>query len=258
MLWAAAVAVTAAAGSAYADKSKTANPDVLYKASVLDGLAVQNDRGESLGKVHDLAIDPKAGRIVYYAVGYGGTAGIGDKLFAVPFDCAKLTERAGRPNEHVLVVVSEKRHFDLTPGFDKNHWPMTGDDAFYNHPGQPQKPAAAHAPESIVRAKAVYGSKVKNPQGEDLGKIHDLMIAMKNGSIAYAAISHGATAGVGGKLFAVACGNMRTEHPAGHPDQLVFVLEVPKSEFDNDPGFNKDAWPPGPNPKFGKPAHGTP
>jgi len=257
MLWAATVAVVAVAGPARAeDKAKAGqpkNPDALYKASALIGTQVINERSEKLGKVEDLAIDPKSGRVVYYAVGHGGTAGVGEKLFAVPCDCAVLVDEVGKPNSHFLRVVTEKRHFDMTPGFDKNHWPVTGSDDFYGHGEQPKKPAHATAPESIVRATAVRGAPVKNPQGEDLGKIGDLMVQLSNGTISYAALNYGTTAGVGGKMFAVAWGNMKLDHPAGHPEKLQFDLEASKADLDNSPGFNKDAWPTGPDTKIGKP-----
>jgi len=180
------------------------------------------------------------------------TAGVGEKLFAVPSDCAVLVDDAKKAGTHYLRVVTEKRHFDMTPGFDKNHWPTTGSGDFYGHGEQPKKPAHATAPESIVRASAVRGAAVRNPQGEDLGKISDLMVQLSNGTVSYAVLSHGATAGVGGKMFAVAWGNMKLDHPAGHPEKLQFVLEASKADLDNSPGFNNDAWPTGPDPKIGK------
>jgi PRC-barrel domain len=47
----------------------------------------------------------------------------------------------------------------------------------------------------------LYGSYVKNPQGEYLGRVEDLIL--ENGRISYLVMAQGGSVGIGGKLIAV-------------------------------------------------------
>ena len=55
----------------------------------------------------------------------------------------------------------------------------------------------------VLSASALKGDKVVNRQGEDLGKIEELMIDLDRGRIAYAVLSFGGFLGMGDKLFAI-------------------------------------------------------
>ena len=45
---------------------------------------------------------------------------------------------------------------------------------------------------SVLSASSIASDKVKNLEGEDLGKIEELMIDLKSGRVAYAVVSFGA------------------------------------------------------------------
>jgi len=51
----------------------------------------------------------------------------------------------------------------------------------------------------VLSVSAVMRNSVRNPQGEDLGKIEDLAIDLDAGRIAYAVISFGGFLGLGEK-----------------------------------------------------------
>lgn len=55
-------------------------------AESIIGEKVLNDDGEYLGHVRDIMLDIRIGRIEYYVIEFGGFLGIGEKLFAIPFD----------------------------------------------------------------------------------------------------------------------------------------------------------------------------
>lgn len=57
----------------------------LQKSSALVGMAVKNRQDEQLGSISELYIDPDRSRVVYATMSHGGVLGIGDKLFAVPW-----------------------------------------------------------------------------------------------------------------------------------------------------------------------------
>jgi len=79
---------------------------------------------------------------------------------------------------------------------------------------------------------------VVNRQGENLGKIEDLVIDPATGSVMYAALSHGSILGMGGKLFAIAWKSLELQ-----PDGMTFILNLSKEKLESAPGFDKNNWP---------------
>jgi len=81
---------------------------------------VVNSRGEELGKLEELMIDLDNGCIGYAVLSFGGVLGVGDKLFAIPWDAMRLdTDRK------VLILDIDRERLEEAPGFDKDHWPQT-------------------------------------------------------------------------------------------------------------------------------------
>lgn len=99
-------------------------PRVL-SAGTLKGDRVVNPQGEDLGKVEEFMIDLQNGCVSYMVLSFGGIAGMGDKLFAIPW--SRLTVDTDR---HVLVLNMSKEELKSAPGFDKKNWPDMGSDAF--------------------------------------------------------------------------------------------------------------------------------
>lgn len=97
------------------------------KVRDLIGLRVYNASNENLGKIEDLVMDPAAGKVRYAVLSFGGFLGMGDKLFAVPWDDLKLvpkgTTGAGTTKEDYYVLNVTKEALKNAPGFDKNNWP---------------------------------------------------------------------------------------------------------------------------------------
>ena len=61
------------------------HPNVLSATAVI-GDSVVNRAGESLGKIEELMLDLEKGRVAYAILSFGGFMGMGEKLFAVPFE----------------------------------------------------------------------------------------------------------------------------------------------------------------------------
>lgn len=97
----------------------------LISASTIDGDSVVNSKGEDLGHIKDLMVDPVDGKIEYAVLDFGGFLGIGDKFFAVPF--ANLS--IDRENKRMILNVDKDRLKDA-PGFDKDNWPDFADTTF--------------------------------------------------------------------------------------------------------------------------------
>ncbi|HAX98188.1 MAG TPA: hypothetical protein DCY12_04685 [Candidatus Atribacteria bacterium] len=88
------------------------------------------------------------------------------------------------------------------------------------------------------RVSNIIGSKVRNPEGDDLGKIEEIVIDVQEGKIVYAVLSFGGVLGISDKYFAIPW-----ESLAPLPIEGEFVLNVSKSKLETAPGFDKSKWP---------------
>jgi sporulation protein YlmC with PRC-barrel domain len=89
-----------------------------------------------------------------------------------------------------------------------------------------------------LSATSLIGSSVVNTQGEDLGKIEDLMVDLNSGRVSYCVLSFGGFLGMGDKYFA-----LPWEAVTVDTGRKVFVLNVDKEILQKAPGFDKDNWP---------------
>lgn len=115
---------------------RSAPPDApaVPKASTFIGNAVENPQGESLGKIDDLVIDPKEGRITYAALSYGSVLGVGGKLFAVSWEALEL-----QPDGKTFVLNVAKETLENSPGFDQSNWPQQPDPTLSADAGKPAR-----------------------------------------------------------------------------------------------------------------------
>lgn len=94
----------------------------LMGADTLMGEDVYNEQGEKLGDIKEFMIDMNTGKIAYAVLSYGGVMGIGDKLFAVPWQALRLDTVNKR-----FVMNIAKDQLQNAPGFDKDDWPDMAD-----------------------------------------------------------------------------------------------------------------------------------
>lgn len=97
----------------------------LLSASTLTGDNVKNPQGESLGDLKEIMIDITSGKIAYGVLSFGGVLGMGNKLFAVPWNALTVDEE----NQQLLLNAS-KESLKNAPGFDKDNWPSLADPAY--------------------------------------------------------------------------------------------------------------------------------
>lgn len=94
----------------------------LLSAETIAGDDVCNLRDEKLGTLKDIMIDVDSGKIRYAVLASGGFLGIGDHLFAVPWDAFKLD----REKKCFILDVDAER-LKTAPSFDKDNWPNMAD-----------------------------------------------------------------------------------------------------------------------------------
>lgn len=92
------------------------------RASKIMGTAVKNPNGDKLGEIKDLVLNPDNGQVVYAVVTFGGVMGMGNKLFAIPWQALHWSVDRGN-----YALNMDKTTLKTAPGFDKKHWPDSSD-----------------------------------------------------------------------------------------------------------------------------------
>jgi sporulation protein YlmC with PRC-barrel domain len=96
----------------------------------------------------------------------------------------------------------------------------------------------ANTPVRRLTATSIIGDKVENPDGENLGKIDNLMVNLEDGRVEYVVLQMGSFLGLGGKLFAIPFTELQID-----PVKEVFILNRDKDYLKNMPGFDQSHWP---------------
>jgi sporulation protein YlmC with PRC-barrel domain len=97
----------------------------LMGADTLVGNDVCNQKGERLGDIKEIMLDTASGKVCYAVLSFGGVFGIGEKLFAVPWNALRLDTENKRFELNV-----ETDRLKNAPGFDKNAWPDMADQSW--------------------------------------------------------------------------------------------------------------------------------
>jgi sporulation protein YlmC with PRC-barrel domain len=96
----------------------------------------------------------------------------------------------------------------------------------------------ARKPLDRLDAKSIIGYEIRNPQGEDLGKVDNIMVNLNSREVEYVVVEFGSFLGVGGKLFAVPLKELKVD-----AENKIFTLNRDKEYLKKSPGFDKDHWP---------------
>jgi sporulation protein YlmC with PRC-barrel domain len=214
------------------------------KSTDLINRKVTNSGGENLGKLEEIVVDSNSGRILYGVLSFGGFAGMGDKLFAIPWQSLQL---AADSNAFTLNV--DKDRLKSAPGFDKNHWPNFADEQwatttykYYNQTpywlSQTDNTADTYRDRWNHRAIAwqkvsdLNGKRVVDAKNEETGKLRDCIIDADGGRIIYGLVS------IHDKNFSVPWIALTLSK-----DARQLALNVNKDQFTDSISFGKDNWP---------------
>jgi len=94
-------------------------------ANTLIGNDVYNHKAEDLGDIKEIMLDMRSGKVGYAVLSFGGFLGMGEKLFAVPWNALTLDTKNKR-----FVLNVEKDRLKDAPGFDKDKWPNMADQSW--------------------------------------------------------------------------------------------------------------------------------
>ena len=251
------------------------------KASEIIGMTVNNYQEEKLGSVEDLAVDVESGRIVQVILSTGGFIGMGERLSAVPpgamhYDVAKNVLHLDA-NKEKLKGAPEFKTSNWAESSDSDHLSAvytyygqesalssvrkadildeTGDTLTTRNAdgtlsksqvlGDNQSKTAASRIGRVQKASKLMGQVVKNQQGEEVGKVDNMLMDVQSGRIVAVVVSSGGFLG------------MRDELSAVPPTALSFnaerdtlQLDTSKERLSAAPHFKSDQWP-----DFNQPAY---
>ncbi|WP_296948640.1 PRC-barrel domain-containing protein [uncultured Massilia sp.] len=106
----------------YAGSGSAGPGPALMGADTLLGEDVVNASEEDLGDIKEIMLDMQTGQVAYAVLAFGGFLGLGEKLFAVPWQALHLDTANKR-----FVLNVDKERLKTAPGFDKHAWPDMSD-----------------------------------------------------------------------------------------------------------------------------------
>jgi sporulation protein YlmC with PRC-barrel domain len=106
----------------YKDKTSAGPGPSLMGADTLIGDSVVNGNDQDLGDIKEIMLDMHSGQVAYAVLSFGGFLGLGEKLFAVPWQALHLDTINKR-----FVLNIEKDRLKTAPGFNPDAWPDMSD-----------------------------------------------------------------------------------------------------------------------------------
>jgi sporulation protein YlmC with PRC-barrel domain len=231
-----------------AEQAKAATAARDLRASKVIGMKVHNPMDEQLGKIDDLIIDVNNERVAYAVLAFGGTMGVGDKLFAYPLSLFQTA--AGKNSQLVLNVDKEK--LKEAPGFERKNWPDWNKEASYRadvdrHFGPTVSPKTLPN-QRLARASDLIGKNVDDRTGKHAGELEDLVVNLGTAKVHYAILDFDKRWSTDDKLLPLPL------HAFAFPDdrRQDLVLSLAKTDLDMTYGFDEKKWP-----DIGDPAYST-
>jgi sporulation protein YlmC with PRC-barrel domain len=106
----------------YKDSGSAGPGPALMGADTLIGDSVVNLQEETLGDIKEIMLDMRSGQVAYAVLSFGGFLGMGEKLFAVPWQALRLDTV-----NKCFVLDADKAKLQNAPGFDPDAWPDMSD-----------------------------------------------------------------------------------------------------------------------------------
>ena len=206
---------------------------------------VKDSQGQYVGRITDLVIEPD-GRISFAVLSRFEMDGRDARLVAVPFSALSLDDKylvldttsdklASAPlfNRSYLKARSwaedSNRYFGLQPSWGEGKEGTACEKA----PGMNHQISMTKGWNRPYDATEIIGTQVKDSQGEEVGKIDDLVFD-EEGRISFVLLGYGGFLGIGQKLVAVPITSLSYDEEPRH-----FVLNTTKDNIESAPLFSK-------------------
>ena len=154
----------------------------VLSASTLTKDSVRNRLNEEVGSIKEIMIDVPSGRVAYVVLSVGGFLGMGERLFAIPWESLVLDE-----DRKCFILDVDKSRLENAPGFDKSNWPdmtetswgdgvhWTGIGDYGMEAGLRYDRASAAIPEREIEQKAQKAREaIDGPEGDSLRRAEQI------------------------------------------------------------------------------------
>jgi len=156
----------------------------VLSASTLAKDSVRNRLNEDVGSIKEIMIDVPSGRVAYAVLSVGGFFGMGDRLFAIPWESLVIDE-----DRKCFILDVDKSRLENAPGFDKSNWPdmtetswghgvrkyWTGIGDYGMEAGRRYDRASAAIPEQEIEQKAQEAREaIDGPEGDSLRRTEQI------------------------------------------------------------------------------------
>jgi sporulation protein YlmC with PRC-barrel domain len=227
----------------------------VMRADRLIGQSVRDPQDQRIGRIDDLALNIREGRVAYAVIAHGGVFGMGADHRALPWN-----QLQPMPERGVVRVNMTQEQLERAQRIDRDAaWPATVD-----RPGDRPEPTtgerdreridrdrerermerdrdrpATDRDHNVISMDRLIGMDVENRQGQRLGQINDAAVK-RDGDVAYVVISRGGFLGIGGQLVAIPWDRLNVE-----PAQERVILDVTEEQFERARAFEPrdDRWP---------------
>jgi len=218
--------------------------DRAHLLSALKRATVKDSQGRYVGGIIDLVINPD-GHISFAVLSPFAMNGINERLVAIPFDTLSI-------NDKYVVLDTTSEKLVTAPLFRMNYlnarnWAEDTNRYFGIEPSWGEgaiceRPAFGAHQLSMTKGwnrpyagSEIVGTQVKDPQGQVVGKIDDLVFD-DEGRISFAVLGYGGFLGIGQNLVAVPITSLSyVEEPR------YFALNTTKEDIQSAPLFSKRA-----------------
>ena len=176
-------------------------------ASELIGTSVKNQKDEVVGEVNDVIIVNDNGQIPYVVVAFGQAFDFtADELFAIPFTALNHEHEKG------VCVLNVDMVKELPGDKDKPDWLEVSEDEtsvqteesplgdYWVEPPAEGDAKVEHRSKALS-AKTILGSDIKSSAGQDIGKLHELIVDLDAGVVVNTVFVAGGTLGVGSEHY---------------------------------------------------------
>ncbi len=185
-------------------------------------------KGEDIGEVGDIVLEPGDNRIAYVVLEYGGILGVGEKLIAVPWEAFEvpsafdgLGSQDSSQGAVALYINVPKDRLENAKGIDTDHYPESADPAFMSGTSgarmhktsaagrgektselgatpQPEtnQPAEGAKSDWQRRLSSLIGTDIKGSDNTSIGELKDAIIDTREGRAVYGIVSYGGTVGL--------------------------------------------------------------
>ena len=156
----------------------------VLSASTLTKDCVRNRMNEDVGAIKEIMIDVPSGRVAYAVLSVGGFLGMGERLFAIPWESLVLDE-----DRKCFILDVDKSRLENAPGFDKSNWPDMTEASWGNgvrkywadsvdygmEAGRRYDRASAAIPEREIEQKAQKAREaIDGPEGDSLRRAEQI------------------------------------------------------------------------------------